>query len=81
MQYSQGLFDNPIKIWNGVRKKKKKKKGKASKFVDAGRNFQNQREGSWQHQMDRQEKMEKNNKIKNVGTERSENIDTFQLTN
>ena len=35
MQYSQGLFDNPIKIWNGVRKKKKKKKGKASKFVDA----------------------------------------------
>ena len=45
--------------------------------MDAGSNNQNEREGNYQHGMDRQGIMEKENKT--LGTERCENIDTLYI--
>ena len=39
---------------------------KTSKFVDAGNNKWNEREGDWQREMDEQGRMERTNKIKNL---------------
>ena len=59
--------------------KKKKKKGKITKFKDAGSNHRNEREGHQQLGMYQQGIKEKENKIKTIGTERSENIDTLHI--
>ena len=55
----------------------KKRKGKTSKFVVARSNNSNEREGNYQHGMDRKARMVKNNK--SLDTERRENIYTLQL--
>ena len=45
--------------------------------MDAASNNWNEREGNYQHGMDRQGRMEKENK--NLGTERFENIDILYI--
>ena len=55
----------------------KKKKRKTSKFVDAGINNRNEREGTSQHGMGQQRRMEKKNKT--LGTERCANIYTLYI--
>ena len=49
-----------------------KKKRKISKLMDAGNNNKNETEGDYQNGMDRQETMEKKNKIKTLDIERCE---------
>ena len=50
----------------------KTKKGKTSKFVDAGGYNRNEREENWRLAMGRQRRMEKENKF-TLGTEKCEN--------
>ena len=47
---------------------------KTLKFVDAGGNKWNEREGNWQYGIDWEGRMGKENKIKSVGKERCDNI-------
>ena len=54
-----------------------KKKRKTSRFMDAGSNNGNEREGNQQHGMDRQGRMKKENKT--LGTERCKNIETLYI--
>ena len=51
----------------------KMKKGKTSKFVNAGGYYGNERAGDWRLGMGRQRGVEKENKF-TLGTERCENI-------
>ena len=68
----------PLEIWNGVAWKKKKKKGETSKFVDAGSNNSDEKEGN-QRGMNRQGRLQKKIKMNNSVTERRENIDTLHI--
>ena len=54
-------------------------KRKTSKFVDAGNYNTNEGEGYQQLKMGRQRRMEKNSKIKTLGTERCANIETLYI--
>ena len=54
-----------------------KEKRMTLKFVDAGRNNGNEREGNYKHGMGRQGRMEKENKT--LGTGRCEKIETLYL--
>ena len=67
----------PRKIleWCPVWKKKKNKKEKTSKFVDAGSNNWNETKGNYQHEMYRQGRMEQENKT--LGIERQEIVYTL----
>ena len=57
-----GYFENVGMMYNW-----KMKKRNTSKFVDAGSNIWNEKEGNKQHGMDREERIEKENK--SSGTE------------
>ena len=62
---------------NGVHLEEEK--GMTLKFVDAGSNNRNEREGNIQHGMSRQRRMGKKFKIKTLGRVRCVNIETMYI--
>ena len=65
----------------GMMSTSKTKKGKTSKFVDAGGYNRNEREGNFQLGVGRLRRVEKKNKIKTLGTETCENKETVYKKN
>ena len=70
-----------LQLHNGMVSAWKTKKGKTSKFVDAGGYNRIERERNWRLWVGRQRRVEKKDKIITLGTERYENIKTLYANN